>query len=140
MRFNNKETEEGYAQLTPHMFEVTAFAKYYMKAKYGVEIMLTDTFRSQESQDYIYRNNERYKQKPWKSVHQYGRGADISLWVFRGEDKFLMTDAMSKDLTDTLNQIYYSEKYNTATRHDVGSGDHIHTQVPYERPRQREEG
>lgn len=131
MTFNNDETAKGFNSLTDHMIQVIEFINYYVKAKYNKNIRITDTHRTQESQDHIYRNNPRYKIKPWPSVHQQGRGVDISIKGY--------TPAMIRDIVVTANRIKYSDKYKIATHHDVGAGDHLHFQVPYSICKQPEE-
>ena len=131
MTFNNDQTALGYNKLTNNMIEVLSAVRWYVKAKYNLDIKVTDTYRTQEEQDKIYASNERYKVKKWQSVHQGGRGADISV---KG-----MTNEMINDIVDTMNRIKYSDKHKTALSHNVGWGNHIHLQVPYSRCKQDEQ-
>jgi len=85
--------------------------------------MLTCVLRTQDEQDDIYKDNPRYKDNPWKSVHQYNRGFDL-----RTHD---MEADMVKDLADFMNRIVYDKNRpdkKTCKVHDVGRGMHFHIQ------------
>ena len=131
MKYNNVSTENGHAKLVPQLLDILNFVDHYMEAKYNYTITVTDTIRTQKEQDRIYKDNAKYKKKKFNSVHQYARGADISV---KG-----MNIEMINDLVSVLNRIKYSDKYKTATHHDVGAGDHIHIQTPSMRCKQIEE-
>ena len=90
-------------------------------------LIVTDVLRTQEEQDKIYHHLIIYKQKPWKSVHQFGRGIDIAVsnLMEAGLDPDLIVEAVN------ANWIYDPSrpKKKCAVRHNVGRGDHIHLQV-----------
>ena len=94
----------------------------YVKHRYKKEIMVTSIFRTQEEQDEIYGHLAGYKESPWKSVHQYWRGVDVRLSNFSKEE--------IKDILMFLNKSFeYTGRYETAIKHDIGYGSHIHIQV-----------
>ena len=94
----------------------------FVSFNFGKNITLTELMRTQEMQDSYYSSNPKYKIKPFKSVHQFGRGADISVKYF--------TDEELKDIYLFLNKSFaYSNAFKTAVIHDVGLGKHLHIQV-----------
>lgn len=96
----------------------------FSEIEFKKDLVITDLLRTQEEQDFIYRNNEQYQNKAWQSVHQFGRGCDLRVTTF--------TENEIKRLTDFFNQFIYDPnrlmKY-TCLVHDVGSGIHCHIQV-----------
>ena len=86
-------------------------------------IIITHILRTQEQQDAIYNGNASYVREPWQSVHQYGRGVDLSVKYY--------TQVEIARIQDTLNKkfLYNKEGKNTCVVHDVGLGEHIHIQV-----------
>lgn len=89
-------------------------------------IIVTDLIRSQEEQDEIYGNDPRYGEKPWKSVHQFGRGADISVhrFITDGDD----ADEICREIEQEFP--YGDGRHQSAIHHQVGNrGKHIHIQV-----------
>ena len=111
-------------KIAPKLKNIIKMVDCYMMAKYGYEITVTETMRTQEQQDYIYRNNVKYKVKPWPSVHQFGRGIDL-----RTRD---MNPQMVADVVQLCNNIPYDKNRpskKTAQAHNVGSGLHLHIQT-----------
>lgn len=102
---------------------ILLFLEFFVKSRYGRDLLITDLIRTQIQQDYIYRDNLRYKRRPWFSVHQYGRGADIRCFDWE--------PAEVDEVLDLLNSIPYGKgKYQTAVHHRIeGGGIHIHIQV-----------
>ena len=93
--------------------------------KFGKAITLTELLRSQEMQDRYYSDSQQYLANPWKSVHQYGRGADVSLSFY--------TDEEVKEIEQFLNNTFkYVGTVKTALIHNVGFGNHLHIQVDNE--------
>ncbi len=100
------------------VFALAGFADYH----FGKDVVITHILRSQAQQDEFYRENPRYKGKPWKSVHQLGRGIDIRSSLFnRGE-----IDRIIGYLN--LHFLYGGGK-PTALYHNIGRGAHLHLQV-----------
>jgi len=90
---------------------------------FGKSITITEILRTQAMQDEYYKDNESYKEKPWLSVHQFGRGADVSIKWFTVQEvkdieKFLKT-----------NFVYSTAFKSICIVHDIGRGNHIHIQV-----------
>ena len=92
---------------------------------YGKSLTLTELIRTQAEQDAIYGNDPAYQQTPWKSVHQFGRGADISIFYFTPEEQ--------KEILKFLNTNYIyavGSTHETGLIHEVGTyGLHLHLQV-----------
>ena len=102
---------------------VEAVARYSF-VEFKKEIVITDLIRTQEEQDEIYKNNVRYQESPWKSVHQFGRGCDLRTSIY--------TVSEIEILKDFANFFTYDKdrpKKQTCLVHDVGVGLHFHLQV-----------
>ena len=125
MKFKTQRIANEYESnsLSDKLVRLIKVADSYMLAKYNYEITVTDLIRTQDEQDEIYKDNEKYKSNPWKSVHQYGRGADL-----RTRD---MSQDMIDDLEQVLNRIPYDTNRpdkKTCLVHNVGKGMHFHIQ------------
>lgn len=117
-----------WGELVPRLKKIIEFLYLYIELKYNVDITITCLLRSQEEQDQIYGNEESYKKKPWKSVHQFFRGADIRT---RGLSKNIIDDILF-----ILNTIQYDDKrpeMKTAIYGNKRHKNHIHIQVKDER-------
>ncbi len=125
MKFKTPRQEDEFIRAKAKIKEIVLSAASYMMDKYKYEIVVTEVFRSQAEQDDIYKNDPNYKIKPWRSVHQDGRGVDL-----RTND---MTKAMIDDLRDYLNTIPYDPKRpekKTCLVHEVDNhGNHFHIQT-----------
>ena len=97
----------------------------YTYYNFGKGIILTELLRTQEEQDKIYSESEEYKQRPWKSVHQFGRGADVSIKYFTAEE----IENIVRFLNDNF---LYVGAVHTALVHNVGYGMHLHIQTDNE--------
>jgi len=90
---------------------------------YSQHVVVTMLLRSQAEQDRIYGADPAYQARPWKSVHQVGRGVDIRSYTY--------TRSQIDNIVAEINSSYlYSAQHPTALYHDVGQGAHIHLQVP----------
>lgn len=98
-------------------------------------LIITEIFRNQEMQDYYYRDVAGYKEKPWKSVHQFGRGID-----FRAKD---FTKGEQSEIKMFLNTHFeYGHGKKTCLIHEIDDGWHGHLQVnndPYTKLLKREQ-
>ena len=126
MRFKTGLIEDEYLnnKISSRLEAILFMLDKYVKIEFDKEILITGLIRSQKEQDDIYGNNPAYQKKPWKSVHQYGRGADIRVHNF--------TQTELDKIGNFLNMITYDENRlhkKTAIVHDVGRGNHIHIQV-----------
>lgn len=91
--------------------------------KFNKDVVITMIYRTQEEQDSIYGNNIKYKQKPWRSPHQFHHACDIRSIIF--------TDKEIAEIEDYLNNKYNKSNYYkwTAKNHKVGKGAyHFHIQ------------
>lgn len=130
MRFKTPRQKIEYGEVDFKLQRILTFIDLYVILKHGMEITITELKRSQEEQDAIYLNaNDKlvrlqYERSPWKSVHQYGRGADIRT--------FDLPKHVKNDILELLNRFVYDEERpdkKTAIFHDLGTGEHIHVQV-----------
>lgn len=123
MKFKNVLIESEWNKINFDLKIIVSFLDIYIKKKYGVDIVITCLMRSQTQQDLIYKDDPKYKIKPWQSVHQYGRGCDV-----RCRD---WTQEQINEALNILNLIPYDEKHLTAIAHrgPAECADHIHIQV-----------
>ena len=124
IKFKTKRIEKEFyynTSIKDRLKDIIYMLALYTELEFRKDITLTELHRTQEEQDSYYKDNDRYREKPWKSVHQYGRGADIRTKNFEQEEIMKMVDF--------LNHVHYSTKHNTALFHDIGIGEHIHIQV-----------
>lgn len=101
-----------------------------MNYRYNYTPIITEIFRTQEEQDYIYTviapddMKEKYKKEHFQSVHQYGRGIDIRSTDMT-QDMIDFTINFFKHVTYDINRAI-----NTLVYHEVGSGGiHFHIQI-----------
>lgn len=120
MQFKNVWIKGQLPKVDERIRTILNFLDFYMQARHGLELCVTELIRTQEEQYHIYGANY-----PKKSVHQYGRGADVRCYNW--------TQAAIDDALFLLNSIPYGKgTYKTAIYHQVGdNGIHIHIQVKY---------
>lgn len=95
----------------------------YVKKEFAKDVTITMIFRTQEEQDEIYKDNEDYQKRRFKSPHQFWHSLDIRSRVFEKEE-------ISK-IEDYLNEKYNNSNFYkwTAKCHEVsGHGEHFHIQ------------
>lgn len=95
----------------------------YCKKEFDKNITITMIYRTDEEQDNIYKDNERYQFKKFKSPHQFWQAVDL-----RSRD---FTEEEITQLVDYINKKYNVQNYYkwTAKNHEVnGHGEHFHIQ------------
>lgn len=105
------------------LYELILDLHQYIDKTYDKDIIITMIYRTQEEQDYLYRNSEKYKKKPFKSPHQFNQAVDIRSWLY--------TEGEIEDIVEYLNTKYNDSNYYrwTAKVHEVGNnGIHFHIQ------------
>ncbi|MCP4988371.1 MAG: hypothetical protein GY928_20665 [Colwellia sp.] len=119
MQFKNVGLKQQFKQIDSRLRVMLSFLDLFTTKKYNDEIVITELIRTQQQQELIYGVGTKKK-----SVHLYGRGADVRVSNFK--------DSQITEILDLLNKIPYGKgSYKTAIRHDVDFGDHIHVQVKY---------
>lgn len=116
--FLEKEFEH---EISPRLRSLLYAVSGFVKHNFHKDIDITELMRDQDMQDRYYKNDPKYKVNPWKSVHQFGRGADIrsSGW----------TTEQIKQIDEFVDKYFdYGEK-QSSIYHDVGHGAHLHFQV-----------
>ena len=103
--------------------QVIYMLSLYCELEFGKDVVITELYRTQSEQDFYYKDRDTYQRKPWKSVHQFGRGADIRSRNF--------TENQITKIIAFLNLKTYKSgsKYQTAIYHNIGMGSHIHIQT-----------
>ena len=103
-------------------FIIYAIASYSYH-KFGIILILTEVFRSQELQDFYYQNNENYKLNPWKSLHQIGQAVDFRTSSYKQIQLLDMKNYINNNI------LYNPIKFKTCLVHDIGHAEHGHIQV-----------
>lgn len=123
IKFRNEQDKAEFDYIDDRLvFIIYAFDGYISANFPEYSITVTHILRTQEEQDRIYGNNPEYQKKKWTSVHQVGRGIDVSTagWQRKDIDTIL----------EFLNIAHYGKgTLRTTIFHDVGRGEHIHIQV-----------
>ncbi len=123
--FKTKRIENEFAELinkNNDLYDLLLDLSIHVKKTYNKTITITGLFRTQKEQDSIYKNDPKYKKKPFKSPHQFFHAVDLRTSTF--------TPLEITKITDYLNDKYNPTNYYkfTALRHDIGLGDHWHIQ------------
>jgi len=125
IHFKTNRQSEEFPLVSPHLRGLVLDVAFYVGRKYGKPILITDLLRTQEEQDAIYGSNPEYWKKPWRSVHEFGRGCDIR-----------SRDFMAAQTAELLRYIASAWPYDperpemhTAIIHSAGNGMHLHLQV-----------
>lgn len=126
LAFKSDNEKEEFPKIAPHLRAILWELAWFCKRNFDQQICVTELLRTQSEQDAIYANNQKYQIKPWKSVHQFGRGADI-----RTYNCFSLEEIQKILQFLNSNWVYDPQRphLKTAIHHDVGSGAHIHIQV-----------
>jgi hypothetical protein len=121
MQFKTSWIKEQWPKVDHRIRIILSFVDFYVKMKYGFEIVVTCLLRTQQEQYAIYGPD--YKKK---SVHQYGRGGD-----FRCKD---WPQHAIDDVKALLEKIPDGKgNYKTVLVHKAKNGEiHFHVQVKYE--------
>jgi len=94
----------------------------YTQTNFKKTITLTMIYRTDQEQAYLYKDDARYKERQFKSPHQFWHAVDIRSRTF--------TDSEVTKLVAYINDKYDADNYYrwTAKNHNVGSGIHFHIQ------------
>ena len=124
LKFKTQHQAEQFVLIKPKLRGILLDLAFFVARKYDLILTITELYRTQEEQNHIYANNPKYQKEPWKSVHQYWRGADV-----RVDFSPNTLVAILKYLNS--NYIYDPKRPQkpTAIVHNVGRGNHIHIQV-----------
>ncbi len=125
--FPNSQIRQEFGLLHPDLLKILYWLSGWVELNTNAgAITLTHLIRTQSEQDEIYGADPEYQLKPWKSVHQFGRGADISLSDFI----FERDNVEAIIATINSNWRYRTPGKQTALIHQVGNmGMHMHIQV-----------
>jgi hypothetical protein len=111
-------------QLNDKLKNIIILLAFYSWNFFQKKLTITEIFRTQDEQDRYYRDNEKYKKKPWASVHMFYRGIDLRTKYY--------DDVEIKTLLKIANTIPYDlnkPSKKTLLYHDVGKGKHLHAQT-----------
>ena len=119
-------TDGVFYKIDPLLFVLLGWVNLWVELNsISARVVITNLLRTQKEQDKIYAHKPNYLKNPWKSVHQYGRGIDLSVWNFenKGDEPEEIINTVN------LNWDYGDNVHKCALIHDVGWGRHIHLQV-----------
>jgi len=120
IKFKNPALKNEFENLHPHLRKILFWLAGYAEYHWDMPVVITELFRTQAEQEAIYGAGTEKK-----SVHQYGRGADISVVPMNGV-------VPPEEIAEKINANFPYSKLglNTALYHEVGNrGKHIHIQV-----------
>jgi hypothetical protein len=127
VRFKNDSTrlQKEYTQLkskNKDLLDLIEDLNKFSQKEFKKVLTITMIYRTQEEQDYLYRNSEKYKKRKFKSPHQFFHAVDVRSKTF--------TNDQIKQMVDYINKKYDSKNYYkwTAKCHSVGHGMHFHIQ------------
>ncbi len=132
MQFKTKRIFEEFAQpchssmLNSRLLALIWYSAGFFESILRIPIVLTGLIRTQAEQNIIYEDNEAYQKKPWKSVHQFGRGCDVRIRGIQSAyvNKFVVHINKSFPYRP-VNNANYDKGHPTA----LLEKDHIHLQV-----------
>lgn len=104
------------------LYDIVNDLNTFSNKNFGKSILLTMVYRLESEQDYLYRNSEKYKQRKFKSPHQFWHAVDLRSRTFSKEEIKIMVDYVNVKYNDDN---YYRF---TADYHTVGAGWHFHLQ------------
>jgi len=122
------ECTDGEISFDPRLRFITYAFATYAYTMFKVDVMVIDVLRTQEQQNILYLSHpdkavvDKYKQLPWTSHHQYGRGVDVV--ILNGAD--VIVDEMLLFLNSRVK--YGKDNEVTALWHTIPEG-HVHIQV-----------
>jgi hypothetical protein len=94
----------------------------YCWNNFGKPLTITELLRTWAMQDEYYKDDPKYQLSKFMSVHQVGRGADISLKYYTGPEIEQIKAFLSHFL-------YCNGDLRSFLVHDMGFGAHLHLQV-----------
>lgn len=127
IEFKSEEEREEFedARLNNKLKNIIKMMSIYTNIRFDKNIIVTEVYRAQEEQDRVYKDNEKYRESPWKSTHQFWRAVDLRSWTFEENE--------IEEILDILNKIPYDinrPQKKTAIYHKTKYGaKHIHIQV-----------
>lgn len=116
-----KELESLKVQNKP-LYDILFDLADWVKDQFKKDLIVTGIFRTPEEQALIYKNDARYKVRPFKSPHQFWDAFDLRDTIFTQDE----IPKIVQHLNDTYNP---TNGYKwTAMNHTVGLGWHFHVQ------------
>lgn len=105
------------------LFDLINNLSYWINSNFKKNTIITMIYRTKEQQDSLYSHSDKYKNKPWKSPHQFWHALDLRSFIYTKDEL--------KEIVNYLNNKYNSTNYYkfTAMVHEVGNnGIHFHIQ------------
>lgn len=107
----------------PELYDLILDVCQYVKSDICKDVVITMINRTQEEQDELYKDSEKYKAKKFYSPHQFGHAADLRSSIYSKEE----IDKIVKYVNDKYNATNFYKP--SALYHEVGNnGLHFHIQ------------
>lgn len=109
--------------VNPGLYDLLYDICDYCNREFKKTVVITMIYRTDEEQDEIYKDDEKYKARPFKSPHQYWHALDLRSKTFTPEE--------IKMVENYLNTKYNGSNYYTWTAKDhivLNGASHFHIQ------------
>lgn len=120
-KFKNRDLSDEFDRSKPRLQALVLYLGRYAYRRFDIVLTVTHVNRTQEEQDEIYKDNFAYQEAPWKSVHQFCRGADI-----RTRD---LPKGVAVKLCKHINTHWHYGSFGKPTA--LLERNHIHLQTPH---------
>lgn len=121
VKFKTQRIEAEWANAYQPLKDFVTMLALFLFLKYKKDLTISELNRTDSEQDEYYKADPNYRIRPWRSVHQDGRGCDI-----RTRD---MSPEIARELYELACKIPYRDGKKSAVLHDIGLGMHLHVQV-----------
>jgi len=121
IKFTKDNLKQEFEILNPRLQNILFWLDGFLSYRWNLPLTLTHLLRTQAQQEAIYGKGTLNK-----SVHQFGRGADISVKEFIAQeiDPAVIAEEVNRNFP------YAKPGFKTALYHSVGDhGRHLHIQV-----------
>jgi hypothetical protein len=118
----HKAEYEALEENNPELHDLAEDLAEWVMDNFQKDVVITMVDRTDAEQDYLYRDDEKYHKKKFKSPHQFHHSLDLRSWVFTQDE----IDQITEYLNDKYNEDNYYDW--TAKCHIVSNGIHFHIQ------------
>lgn len=122
--FKQRDGSSIYCRVDPLLNILVRAYDWLYNYYVGRHPAVTHVFRSWETQDRFYANDEDYQKNAWPSVHFYGRGTDME-----SPPKVEIEHMIAANLNKAFTYDPDRPKLVCCLFHNVGLGRHAHLQV-----------
>lgn len=117
-----RQEVKKFISVNKELAEVLIYINELSLKHFGIPVVVTHAYRTQETQDRLYKNDPKYLKKKFTSPHQYNHAFDLRSRIYTKEQIKFLEDEVNKKF-NLLNFYKWTAKF-----HNVGHGDHFHIQ------------